>query len=136
MRPGLCFSLGCFLTSHFCSLQVASIFEGEVVNGYPHGRGHTVFRSGITYQGEFANGMMHGKGTLQFKDGSVYEGQLTNNTITGSGRLTWPDKRYFSEPYRSRSSPFICAVSTRGSCTEGFATALVGFILTVIRASG
>ncbi len=56
-----------------------SIYEGEVLNGLPHGYGkeiHFPHDEGIsyTYEGEFFNGLKHGKGKEIAFSGRTFEG--------------------------------------------------------------
>lgn len=93
------------------------MYEGELVNGRPHGRGvflfndggryegdfvkgiisgkgamdYTIPSSGYHYEGDFVNGNRHGKGVYTFPSGNRYEGDFFNNEIHGNGVLYGPD---------------------------------------------
>lgn len=40
------------------------LYEGQVLNEQPHGKGKYKFSNGSHYQGEFKNGKFHGQGRL------------------------------------------------------------------------
>jgi len=55
-----------------------------------------VYEDGSIYEGETVNGEPHGKGKLTFNNGSIYEGGFyydTHEQSVGSGRMTYPDGR-------------------------------------------
>ncbi len=92
-------------------------YEGDLVDGKPHGRGvflfndggryegdfvkgifagkgvmdYTVPTPGYRYEGDFVNGNRHGKGAYTFPSGNRYEGDFFNNEIHGYGTLYGPD---------------------------------------------
>jgi hypothetical protein len=94
------------------------IYQGQLLNGVPHGYGVWTDSDGAVYEGEFADGMangqgviiwpdgeqydgqwkndeMHGYGVWTGPDGSIYEGDFANDLFNGMGVLTWPDgERY------------------------------------------
>jgi hypothetical protein len=63
------------------------IYQGEVLNGLPHGKGKITYKNGSAYEGEFAKGDIHGKGKKIYSNGLVYEGEFINGTPCGKGRL-------------------------------------------------
>lgn len=94
---------------------INAVYEGDVVMGYPHGRGKITYSNGDSYDGqwnsskfcgqgtydyfvadekyigEFKNNNKHGKGTYFYADGSVYEGQWENDVQNGFGMYTNKD---------------------------------------------
>lgn len=50
--------------------KYATVYEGDIVNGYPHGNGKCTYRDGTTFKGKFANGNRMG-GTHYAADGTV-----------------------------------------------------------------
>lgn len=46
------------------------VYEGDFLNGHPHGKGCTTFPDGSKYKGEFKLGMKHGEVCLR-KHGHV-----------------------------------------------------------------
>ena len=50
-----------------------SIYEGQVKDGLPHGKGTKKWKDGTIYEGEFVEGMMEGTGERK-KDGDEYKG--------------------------------------------------------------
>jgi hypothetical protein len=67
-----------------------TVYRGEYVNGYYHGKGKMQYSDGIIYEGEFANGVRHGKGKLVYTNGQSYEGEFSNNVRHGKGISTYP----------------------------------------------
>ena len=59
-----------------------SIYNGQLTNGKPNGRGKTVFLTGDTYEGEYLKAKRHGEGTYSFVDGEKYEGSW----VSASGK--------------------------------------------------
>ncbi len=92
-------------------------YEGDLVNGKPHGKGvlsfndggryegsfvkgmitgkgimiYTVPSSGYRYEGDFVNGNRHGRGVYAFPSGNRYEGEFAVNEIHGYGTMYSPD---------------------------------------------
>ena len=50
-----------------------SVYNGQLTNGKPNGKGKTVFLTGDTYEGEYLKAKRHGEGTYAFVDGEKYE---------------------------------------------------------------
>lgn len=67
--------------------SVYSVYEGELANGRPHGRGRLEIRSGEVLEGTFAAGRLEGRGLRIAPDGSRYDGEFRAGVATGSGRL-------------------------------------------------
>ena len=82
------FAEGCSSTRNLCE---GCVYEGELVNRKPHGRGTVVWPYGDEYTGEFRSGVMHGNGTYTWNDGRVFVGSFVNDKIQGSGTLTYPN---------------------------------------------
>ena len=55
-------------------LDDGSLYEGEVVDGKPHGKGKQILTNGSIYEGDFADGKRHGKGKMAYP-GRVEEGE-------------------------------------------------------------
>jgi hypothetical protein len=68
--------------------SVYSVYEGELLNGRPHGKGRLEMRSGEILQGTFAAGVLEGRGTRIGLDGSRYEGDFQAGLPSGTGRLS------------------------------------------------
>lgn len=73
-------------------------YEGEVVDGKPHGCGVMTFENQDVYNGEWADGIMCGKGEYRFydimKDGFTgsYTGFFKDNKFHGQGVRKYADK--------------------------------------------
>lgn len=68
-------------------------FDGQWLNGVPHGQGTFNFPNGGIYQGDWLNGQRHGWGMLVWTDGMMYEGWWENNQRHGEGTQWMPDGR-------------------------------------------
>jgi hypothetical protein len=60
-------------------------YEGEFFEGNRHGRGVMTYRNGNRYEGDFAGGRFWGKGTYIFLGGSRYEGDFVKSAMSGRG---------------------------------------------------
>jgi hypothetical protein len=49
------------------------VWEGETLNGKPHGKGKYTFSNGNVYEGEFYNDKLHSKGKMSYADGTIEE---------------------------------------------------------------
>jgi hypothetical protein len=70
------------------------IYEGDMRNGVPEGRGAFQFDDGRRYEGGFAGGRFNGQGRMRYPDGRRVEGSFRDDAedrIT----LTYPDGRVF-----------------------------------------
>ncbi|MBQ1305103.1 MAG: AAA family ATPase [Erysipelotrichales bacterium] len=65
-------------------------YEGQLSNGYPHGKGFYRYPDGKTYEGEFNRGTWHGEGKAVFPGGSWHEGYWVYNKREGFGKQYWP----------------------------------------------
>jgi hypothetical protein len=70
------------------TLEDGSIYEGDIINGKPHGKGKLTLTFGI-YEGDFVNGVRTGKAKLVYSNGDIYEGDYTNGKRTGVGKYTF-----------------------------------------------
>jgi hypothetical protein len=66
-------------------LSNGCIYEGDIVNGKPHGKGKNKCEFS-EYEGDFVNGEKHGKGKYKNCSG-VFEGDFVNGDIT-KGKFT------------------------------------------------
>lgn len=65
------------------------IYEGEIKNSVPHGKGKMCFDNRESYEGDFAMGEMTGNGTFIFADKTVYNGGMRNGLFNGKGKMKW-----------------------------------------------
>ena len=52
------------------------IYEGQVVNGEPHGWGKLTYLNDVVYEGEWRKGQEHGHGTITWRNGSLFSGKF------------------------------------------------------------
>jgi serine protease Do len=64
-------------------------YEGEIVDGEPHGFGILTFNNGDKYTGDFENNWFHGVGLFEWSNGDVYIGDFDEGLRTGFGIYTW-----------------------------------------------
>jgi len=72
-----------------------SLYEGEIENGKPNGKGKYTFISGDfsqRYEGDFVDGKFHGKGKFTMSDDHEYEGDFVEGAFQGKGK--WINLRY------------------------------------------
>ena len=65
------------------------IYEGEINNSIPEGKGKFFFSNNDIYEGDFKNGEMNGKGYFLFEDNTKYEGNIENGLFKGMGNMKW-----------------------------------------------
>jgi len=73
-------------------------YEGDLVNGRPHGKGTFFFNDGGRYKGEFVKGVMQGKGIMEYtfpSTGYHYEGDIVSGNRHGKGTYTFPSGNYY-----------------------------------------
>jgi antitoxin component YwqK of YwqJK toxin-antitoxin module len=82
-----------------------SIYEGQLVNGIPSGRGRFIHREGfVIYMGHWKNGLMNGYGTAYYPDGSVLcEGEYRNGKIHGLAKMFDEEGNVMLEGYFENS---------------------------------
>jgi hypothetical protein len=74
--------------------ESGSRYAGFFVRGKPEGSGTYVFgpsskQPGMKYEGQFANGLPNGRGRMEFANGDVYVGAFLNGERTGRGLYRW-----------------------------------------------
>ena len=71
-------------------LEDGSVYEGDIVNGKPHGKGKITSTIGNVEEGNFVKGKLNGKGVMRTKNNSiVYEGNWLDGKMTGKGKMTY-----------------------------------------------
>ncbi|MBF0524434.1 MAG: SEL1-like repeat protein [Deltaproteobacteria bacterium] len=68
-----------------------AIYEGDLNNDKPQGRGVMMWPNGAIYEGDFADGNLTGKGKLIWPNGGRYEGGFVDNKRAGKGVDVYPD---------------------------------------------
>ncbi len=81
-----------------------SYYEGEFRDGLRHGVGKYIYASGITHQGCYIKDKKHAYGEMRYPDGSYYKGEFENDMFNGLGTLCdkgngWTYKGYFKDDY-------------------------------------
>lgn len=82
------------------SLPDGSEYEGEHVNGKPHGRGCTVAADGTRFSGFFRYGKRHGQGTLSWPAGARYIGRWWRGVSIGKRVYVEEDGTVLNVPNR------------------------------------
>ena len=83
------------------SLDDGSSYEGQVVDGVPHGYGTMSYSKGDEYVGEFQNGNIHGRGTMSYANGEQYVGEWKDNEITGRGTFNYANGEKFVGEFKA-----------------------------------
>jgi hypothetical protein len=82
--------------SFFGRENLEAFYEGEVVDGQPHGKGKLTWEKfkenkfDIFFEGTFKEGRPI-KGKLQEWDGTIYEGEFEQPSEYGHGKITYKD---------------------------------------------
>lgn len=74
--------------SNLSPAPAADLYEGEMQNGSPHGKGVMSFREGEKYVGGLRNGRPDGQGVLETAEGDRFEGEFKDGRPHGRGVLT------------------------------------------------
>lgn len=84
------------------------VYDGELINGKPHGQGRMTYSSGEVYEGQFEDGLPSGGGTfLRQIDGGLsaqYTGEWSRGLKHGFGIETWPDGMRYEGEFRDGDS--------------------------------
>ena len=73
-----------------------NIYEGEMKDAIPHGKGKIIFSNGDSYKGDFQVGDMTGVGKFIFADKTIYLGGIKNGVFNGQGKLKWNNGTEYS----------------------------------------
>ncbi len=97
-----------------------SSYEGEVVNGVPHGYGAIIYLNGDEYVGEFESGSISGRGTMSYANGEKYVGEWKDNKISGRGTFNYANGEKYVGQFRNGKA------NGRGTFTYADGTTEVG----------
>ncbi len=67
------------------------IYEGQIVNLMPHGRGILKYNNGNEFEGNFVSGHFEGYGIFTYANGDSYEGEFKEGAFCGQGVFHWSD---------------------------------------------
>ncbi len=56
-----------------------SIYEGDLVDNQPHGKGKMIYFNKTTFEGEFRDGERDGNGIFMHKHGKITKGRWKND---------------------------------------------------------
>ena len=66
-----------------------SVYEGQISEYKPHGKGVLKYQNGDVYEGDFRKGLKHGKGKFKRQSlGVVFEGGFENDLMNGYGSVS------------------------------------------------
>lgn len=63
---------------------VVSVYDGNMANGKPDGKGSYLFADGDSYTGTWKDGLRHGQGIHTYKDGRQKEGTWEYDQFEGA----------------------------------------------------
>jgi hypothetical protein len=67
------------------------VYEGQIENFYPHGKGKLTLPDDSVLEGEFYEGFIKGIGTMVWPDLTKYEGEFDGFCPHGQGIMSWTD---------------------------------------------
>jgi len=79
------------------------VYEGDIVNGVPHGKGKMIYTNGKIYEGDFVNDREKGKCKVTFPNGDIFEGEY--DVTPGVGKYIykngdiWEGKAFSGGPH-------------------------------------
>ena len=65
------------------------IYEGEMKNSVPEGKGKILFSNEESYEGDFKKGEMTGRGIFKYADKTEFNGSIENGIFNGKGTMKW-----------------------------------------------
>jgi len=71
-------------------------YQGDILNGEPHGFGRLRYAEGRSYKGQFRFGLFHGRGVQDLGNGGAFWGEFQDGKRHGKGTLRFPDGRVFT----------------------------------------
>jgi hypothetical protein len=74
-------------------------YEGQTLNGLPHGSGTLAYADGARLQAQWSAGRASGTVSLQYANGDVYEGGFDGTHFSGPGRLSYKNGSIDSGQY-------------------------------------
>jgi hypothetical protein len=80
------------------TLPNGGVYEGEILDGKPNGKGIVKFDDGETFEGMFINGVPNGKGKQSWADGAYIDGEFENGRPVGDGKMYKPGVGLFEGP--------------------------------------
>ena len=95
------------------------VYEGEVLNGVPHGEGTFSFSDGASYVGELKDGLKHGSGTFISGVGEKYVGQFREDRYHGQGVYTWPNGQKYVGEFRD-GRPWLGTTFLKNGEVKGY----------------
>ena len=75
--------------------QGGAYYAGDFYEGERHGRGTWIHPDGIKYAGEWQMGEYHGRGSLMLPGGSAYHGEWDSGKKEGRGIYIWPNEIFY-----------------------------------------
>jgi hypothetical protein len=81
------------------TLSNGKVYEGEIVNGEPNGKGVMKFDNGTIFEGTFLNGRPNGWCKRSMADGETFEGTFRNGYPNGKCRRSWANGMYLESVY-------------------------------------
>ena len=71
-------------------------YQGDTVDGIPHGKGRLLLPNGTRYDGEWKEGKPDGRGITIYPNGSAYKGDFKAGKQDGYGKYKGPDGKVTS----------------------------------------
>jgi len=76
-------------------------YYGQMINGFPEGKGVMEYNDGDKYDGEWKNAKFEGRGIYTWKDGDRYIGDFKNGFKDGKGIMYWKDGDRYEGDFRN-----------------------------------
>ncbi len=67
--------------------DLKNTYQGEWLNGLPHGKGRFYYANGFEYSGGFQQGLISGKGLMKFSKHKSYNGDWLDSEFDGLGTI-------------------------------------------------
>jgi hypothetical protein len=91
-----CIKGNCFTGAGTFKFPNGDQYEGQWLNGKPHGPGKYIFVTGDKYQGNFYLGKRSGFGVYTWFKGGKYEGNWKDDKRDGYGKFYWVGNAQYS----------------------------------------
>ena len=94
-------------------------YDGEALEGKPHGTGIALYNDGSRYGGRWSHGLKEGSGVMDSKDDGSYDGEWQRNVYCGQGKRVYADTSLYIGEWNLGTRHGIGTLQTKDYKYEG-----------------